>query len=201
MGQPVEKRGRWFRSIGCAAALAAMMASPTAAVEPQPTTSGGAQAELLSRLSLTSQHGPVKISAKELEFDYRTRTLTYRGSVVVSQADLTLNSDALRIILDEQAREVVREVTAEGHVRIEQGKRVATGGRAVFDQGRRTVVLSDNAVLREGPNEVAGERVVIYLDEQRSVVEGGNQRVRAVLYPQQLEKHIDTTAAQDDHGK
>lgn len=168
--------------------------------EEAPAARGGGQADLLSRLSLTSQSGPVSITAKELEFDYRTRTLMYRGSVVVAQADLKLSSDALRVVLNEASREVIREVTAEGHVRIEQGERVATGGRAVFDQSKRTVVLSENAVLREGPSEVAGERVVVYLDEQRMVVEGGNQRVRAVLYPEEIEKGSKSTA-QDNHGQ
>jgi lipopolysaccharide export system protein LptA len=168
--------------------------------EEAPAPRGGGQADLLSRLSLTSQSGPVNISAKELEFDYRTRTLTYRGSVVVSQADLKVSSDALRVILNEEAREVIREVTAEGNVRIEQGDRVATGGRAVFDQAKRTVVLSENAVLREGPNEVAGERVVVYLDEQRSVVEGGNQRVRAILYPQEIQQRSKSSAP-DNHDQ
>jgi len=58
--------------IGCALPLAA---------EETPAAHGGTQADLLSRLSLTSQSGPVNISSKELEFDYRTRTLTYRGNV------------------------------------------------------------------------------------------------------------------------
>jgi lipopolysaccharide export system protein LptA len=140
---------------------------------------------LLSALSLTSQHGPVTISAKQLEFDYRTRKLVYRGEVMVTQADLTLRSQRLPIVLDEKAPEHVREVVAEGDVHITQGERVATGGRATFDQERQTVVLSDGAVLRDGPNEVAGERVVVYLDEERSVVQGGTGRVRAVLFPDQ----------------
>lgn len=156
----------------------------------QDTSAAGpnGRGDLLSRLSLTSKSGPVSINANELEFDYRTRTLTYRGSVVVSQADLKVSSDALRVVLNEKEREVIREVIAEGKVRIEQGQRVATGGRAVFDQAKRTVVLSDNAVLREGSNEVAGERVTVYLDEERSVVEGGSRRVRALLYPDEIEK-------------
>jgi len=53
----------------------------------------------------------------------------------------------------------------------------------VFDQASRTVTLSDDAVLRQGANEVAGERVRVYLDEERSVVEGGKLPVRARLYP------------------
>jgi len=161
-------------------------AKPTAAAtaDPRPKSQGkGGPDDFLGGLTFTSQRGPVTISAKELEFDYRVRTLTYRGNVTVTQGDMTLDSDLLRVTLDEKATDQVREVFAEGRVRISQGNRVATGGRAVFDQASRTVVLSDNAVLREGPNEVAGERVIVYLDEARSVVEGGDQRVRAVLFP------------------
>ena len=44
-------------------------------------------------------------------------------------------------------------------------------------------MLTENPVLHDGQNEVAGDRVVVFLDEDRSVVEGGQQRVKAVLYP------------------
>lgn len=77
----------------------------------------------------------------------------------------------------------VREIVAQGSVRIDQGTRWAVGGRAVYDQAARTFVLTDSPVLHDGPNEVAGDRVVVYLDEDRSVVEGGRKRVKAVLYP------------------
>jgi lipopolysaccharide export system protein LptA len=78
----------------------------------------------------------------------------------------------------------IKEVIAEGHVRIQRGDRVAEGQRAVFDQAKQTIVLSDNAVLHEGANQVTGDRIIVYLQEQRSVVEGGsNSRVSAVFYP------------------
>jgi lipopolysaccharide transport protein LptA len=78
----------------------------------------------------------------------------------------------------------IKEVVAEGHVRIHKGDRLAEGRRAVFDQAKQTIVLSDGAVLHEGPNQVAGDRIVVYLQEERSVVEGGsNSRVSAVFYP------------------
>jgi lipopolysaccharide export system protein LptA len=84
---------------------------------------------------------------------------------------------------DEQAR--VKEIVAAGNVRIDQGLRWAVGGRAVFDQDNRTLILTENPVLHEGKNEVAGDRVVVFLDEDRSVVEGGRKRVKAVLFPNQ----------------
>jgi len=65
-------------------------------------------------------------------------------------------------------------VVAEGQVRIHKGDRLAEGRRAVFDQAKQTIVLSDGAVLHEGPNQVAGDRIVVYLQEERSVVESGS---------------------------
>jgi lipopolysaccharide export system protein LptA len=77
----------------------------------------------------------------------------------------------------------VQNIVAVGNVRIDQGARWAVGGQAVFDQGQRTLVLTLNPVLHDGPNVVAGDRVTVYLDENRSIVEGGRKRVKATLYP------------------
>ena len=82
----------------------------------------------------------------------------------------------------------LQTVVASGNVRIDQGTRWAIGGRATFDQTNRTLVLTENPVLHDGPNEVAGDRVVVYLDQDRSVVEGGRKRVKAVLHPNESEK-------------
>ncbi len=120
-----------------------------------------------------------------MELDYRTRILTYAGNVVVTQADLKLESDTLRVVLDTAAQgsAQVKEVVASGNVRMRKGTRWATSGRAIFDHGKRTVTLRDNAVLHDNANQVRGESVIVYLDEERSVVEGGKGRVQAVLYP------------------
>ena len=138
---------------------------------------------LLGSFSLGGKRGPVQIDADTMEFDYKTMVLSYRGNVVVTQADMTLRSNTLRVVLEREGTQRPKEVVAEGDVRIDAGTRHASGGRAVFDDVKRTVTLSDQAKLSDGPNEVAGERVVVYIDEQRSVVEGGPERVRAVLYP------------------
>jgi lipopolysaccharide export system protein LptA len=137
---------------------------------------------LLGGFALGGERGPVHIDADTMEFDYKTMVLTYRGSVNVAQADMTLKSDVLTVTLNREGQRP-KEVVAEGGVQIVKGTRRASGGRAVFDDAARTVTLSDKARLQDGPNEVAGERVVVYLDEQRSVVEGGPERVRAVLHP------------------
>jgi lipopolysaccharide export system protein LptA len=138
---------------------------------------------LLGRFALSADRGPVTITADVLEFDYRAGLLIYRGNVVVKQGDVTLSSDTLRLALDLEDIGRPREIVADGRVRIARGDRIATGGRAVFDQAEQTITLSDEAVLRDGQNEVAGQKVVVYLEEERSVVEGGEERVRAKLFP------------------
>lgn len=164
---------------------------------------------LFQSLSLGSGKGPVRIDSDSLELDYKGSLVTYKGHVEVVQGDVTVNSDRLSIRYDPAAvkrpdkpadapaepaatatpggvkgANQIKEIVAEGNVRIRQGTRLAEGRRAVFDQAKQTVVLSDNAVLHDGPNQVAGERVIVYLQEERSVVESGsNTRVKAVLYP------------------
>jgi lipopolysaccharide export system protein LptA len=138
---------------------------------------------LLDALSFSSKRDPISVSADLLEFDYRTHVLMYKGGVEVTQGDVKLQSKTLRVVLDEHAEDSVKEIIADGDVRVTKGPRWATGGRAEFDQAKQTVVLSNDAVVHDGSNEVSGDRIVVYLRESRSVVEGGNGRVRAVLYP------------------
>jgi lipopolysaccharide export system protein LptA len=136
--------------------------------------------------------GPVTVTAKTLEYDYKANVVTYRGNVQATQGNVKLQSDALEIRLVSARSEdrdpnvervALQQVVATGAVRIDQGTRWATGGRAVFDQDKRILSLTEQPVLHDGPNEIAGDRVVVYLDEDRSVVEGGRGRVKAVLFP------------------
>ncbi len=137
----------------------------------------------LGGLSFTANREPIAVSADTMEFDYRTRVLTYKGAVVVTQGDMKLESTTLTVALDEQVDNRVKEVVADGSVRLSQGGRWATGGHAVFDQARNIMTLSDNAELHDGPNEVKGDVVTVYLNEQRSEVTGGKGRVTAKLFP------------------
>ncbi len=172
----------------CQAALALLVGVLVATAAPgQPETgtpSGEApRGPVLGGFGFNASGEPIVVNANRLEFDYKAGKLLYRGQVVASQGDMKLESDVLTVLLDRAEDGKVTEVVAEGDVRMSKGTRRATAGRAVFDQTKRQVVLSDHAVLHDGPNEVSGDRVVVYLDDERSVVEGGSGRVKAVLFP------------------
>lgn len=188
--------------------IVVLLVASVALVEAQdakPTPGANPANGLFQSLSLGSGKGPVHIDSDSLELDYKGSLVTYRGHVQVTQGDVTLTSDTLSISYDPRAvkrapdaaatpgkaagpagpdADRIKEIVAEGNVRIRQGTRLAEGRRAVFDQAKQTFTLSDGAVLHDGPNQVAGERVIVYLKEERSVVESGsNTRVKAVLYP------------------
>jgi lipopolysaccharide export system protein LptA len=186
--------------MACGALVLVLAAGAPGRAEEAAAAASAAPNALFQSLSLGSGKGPVRIDSDTLELDYKSSNITYRGHVQVTQGDVTLNSDRLSISYDPAAVKTgaktdepgpsaaganrIKQIVAEGNVRIRQGTRLAEGRRAVFDQAKQTVVLSDGAVLHEGPNQVAGERVIVYLQEERSVVESGsNSRVKAVLYP------------------
>ncbi len=73
---------------------------------------------------------------------------------------------------------------ATGNVKIVQQNRRATCQRITFQQDENKVILEGDVVIREGDNVIRGERVIYYIDEERSVVEGGKGgRVNTTITP------------------
>jgi len=181
-----------------AALLVHLLGIPDAGAEAQaavskPKTAAPAKGSdpFLGSFSFTSSNEPVEVTSKTLEFDYRARVLTYRGDVVAKQGDVELSSDTLTIDLSKGEAPELKTVVAEGHVRFSKGTRRATAEHAVYDQSKRLIVLSRNAVLSDDRGDVSGETVHVYLDESRTVIEGGSGRVRALLRPSDDKKTND----------
>src|SRR5207247_10866435 len=86
------------------------------------------------------------------------------------------------------SQQQLKEIVAEGNVDITSGDRHATAKKAVFTQATRTVVLIGNAVLQEGENRVTGEKVTVFLDEKRTVVEGGGEKPRVEMIVSQKQE-------------
>jgi len=187
-----------------AVALLAAVVQTVAGAPDKPKPEKPAGGALFDLGGMGRSKEPITIVADTLDYDYKNNIVVYRGSVVATQGEVKLTSDVLRITLESKPTpegktttstiatapdpgntngQRLKEVIATGNVRIDQGTKWATGGRAVFEQADRTVVLTESPMLHDGKNEVAGDRVVVYLDEDRSVVEGGRKRVKAVLFP------------------
>jgi len=142
-------------------------------------------------LDFTSRKEPIHIRSLDLEFFYNDKRIVYRGSVVATQGDATLKSSTLTVTYEEPAAatptqggptnttqgQKIKEIVAEENVEITSTTRRATCNKAVFNDKSRTIVLSGNAVLRDGTNEVTGQKVTIYVDEGRTTVEGNPEMI------------------------
>ncbi len=132
---------------------------------------------------LTSSGAPIDITSDTVEASQKQNTVTFRGNVVAKQEDVNLYANTLMIYYDPQTK-AIKTVIASGNVKIVQLNRRATGQKVTFNQDVNQVVLEGEAVLREGENVIRGDRVIYYVEEERSIVEGGKGgRVSTTITP------------------
>lgn len=125
---------------------------------------------------------PITITSNKMDADRKSKLVIFRGNVVAQQKDFTLYSDELYVYYNEG--EDVREIIAVGNVKMTQPDRLATGERAVYERVGRKVTLTGNPQVRQGPDTVKGTKIIVFLDEDKSLVEGaGEERVKAVIFP------------------
>ena len=96
-----------------------------------------------------------------------------------TQADAQLTSDQLRVNYFDKDFKQMKDMVADGNVRLSQGTRWATGKHGVMDQTKRTVVLTGSPVAHDGNDQITGCKITVYLDTSRSVVDCAH----AVLFP------------------
>jgi lipopolysaccharide export system protein LptA len=155
-------------------------AAPSPTPKPRPT-------DPLARPG-TDKNAPVTVDADQLENLQREGLIVFTGNVVASQDNSTQYADRMEVYLDAKGDSIVRTVST-GNVRIiTKDCRMGTAQRAEYYDAEQRVLLIGNARVWREDNVVTGERITLYLAEDRSVVEGGKQeRVKAVFYPRSQE--------------
>lgn len=135
------------------------------------------------------RNAPVEVLADHLENLQKESLNIFTGNVVASQNNSTMYADRMEVYLDAKGDRVVRGV-ATGNVRIvTRDCRMGTAKRAeYYDDEQRVVLIGSARVWRED-NVVTGERITMYLAEDRNVVDGGpGGRVKGVFYPKNQEQ-------------
>jgi lipopolysaccharide export system protein LptA len=131
---------------------------------------------------------PIFITSDRMEVDRKKSMVTYSGRVVAVQGEMTMHSANLSASYSEDMKKV-KEIIAEGNVQIVQGDRVATGSKSIFNGDAQTITLTGSpAVVKQGNNEISGSRIVFFIEEDRAIAEGGSERVKATIFPEELKK-------------
>lgn len=145
------------------------------------------------------RNDPIHVIADRLEVDNIKQMAQFIGSVKAVQGDVTIVCDKMDVYYENTQQEdapagerlmdeggKVHTVIAQGHVKITQGDRVAVGRKATYWAGKRVILLEGQATAWKGANQVSGEQITLYLDENQSIVESKpGRRVTVTMFPGQ----------------
>ncbi len=122
---------------------------------------------------------PIDIKSEQMSLDYQNHSVLWVGNVHATQADAQLTSDQLRVNYLDKDFKQMKDMVADGNVRLSQGTRWATGKHGVMDQTKRTVVLTGSPVAHDGNDQITGCKITVFLNTNESVVDCAH----AVLFP------------------
>jgi lipopolysaccharide export system protein LptA len=139
---------------------------------------------------------PIVIYSDMLELDQQKQIIVFSGAVQASSEDMEVVCRKMVVhYLDNPAQNKsdadqnfrIGKIIASGDVIIKPssgGKALA--GEAIFYQDEQKVVLTENPSIQQGPDFVEGDRITMFLNENRSIIEGGQRkRVKATIFPKE----------------
>jgi len=164
-----------------------------------PMVNSSSQEEL--KLKSISDKTPIIINSNTLEIDQKKRTITFAGCVNAVQNDMAINCDKMIVYYySDKARNEssigsnrIEKIEASGNViiNIPDGNK-ATAGKVVFYENEGKAILTENPRIQQGPDFVEGQRITIFLNEERSIIEGNDsKRVRATIFPKKMGENSD----------
>jgi lipopolysaccharide export system protein LptA len=126
---------------------------------------------------------PVTVDADRLEAMRKEGLVIFTGNVVATQEGSTQHADRMEVYFDDTGDRIVR-IVSTGRVRIvTRDCRTGTANRAEYYDEEQRILLIGNARVWQEDNVVTGDRITIYVAEDRSIVEGGQrERVKAVFH-------------------
>ncbi|HHP7236651.1 MAG TPA: lipopolysaccharide transport periplasmic protein LptA [Desulfobacterales bacterium] len=135
----------------------------------------------------------IRITADQLTTHSEENFAEFSGNVEAVQGDFTIRSESLRIYFRREGQaseseavgqDSIHQIVAEGNVRINTGQQTAKSDRAEYSVKEGTLVLiGEGSTVTDGLNSIEGSRLTLNRNTGKITVEGGEQRVRAVFYP------------------
>jgi lipopolysaccharide export system protein LptA len=115
---------------------------------------------------------PLVVTSARMEADELGNTVTFVGEVTLKKEAMTLTSDHVVVIYD-PASKGVREIEALGNVVVRKEGRVAQANKAIYYSKEEKIVLTGEPRINENENQLGGDRITLFMRDDRSIVEGG----------------------------
>ncbi len=120
---------------------------------------------------------PIYIGSDSLSFDANKRFFSYIGNVEAFQGDLLITSDILTGNYNKENQ--LTKVIFRGNVVITRADKLrAISNKAIYYVPEKKILLTEGPELLETNNALSADKIVLFLEEQRSEAQG---RVRVKL--------------------
>ncbi len=120
---------------------------------------------------------PIVITANRMEADKLGDKISFKGAVTLKKEGIILTSDSMIVFYD-TATKGIHEIEAFGNVVVRKEGRIAFSDKAFYYSGEEKIVLTGDARIIENDNQLGGDRITLFLQSDRSIIEGG----RVLIY-------------------
>jgi lipopolysaccharide export system protein LptA len=115
---------------------------------------------------------PIVITSRRMQADKLGDKVTFTGDVTLKKEGMTLNSDSMVVFYDVTTKGI-KDIEASGNVVVRKEGRVALSNKAFYDSREEKIVLTGDARIIENENQLGGEKITLFMRDDRSIVEGG----------------------------
>ena len=115
----------------------------------------------------------VSISADELEANLRKDIVIFVGNVVISQEDLTMNSDRVTVFYQksDKSESAITRIDASGSVKLTTKTETIRSTWGIYDFAEKIVTLGGKVTLKRPDGEIKGKRLVYNLKSGMITIE------------------------------
>lgn len=119
---------------------------------------------------------PVHFSGDLFEAYRKEGKAILKGNAWVKQGDTLLKADFIEVLYEKDGK-TAREFRAEGNVNLLEPGRKARSRKAFFYPQENLLILEGDPQVWEGEDELRGERILLYRDPERVIVEKAKGKV------------------------
>ena len=137
----------------------------------------------LAAQSVAKEAEPIVITSNHMEAEKLGEKVTFSGNVELKKEGMTVTSDQMVVFYDPGSKNI-REIVARGNVVVRKEGRIALANLATYSLREEKIVLTGDARIIENENQVGGQKIILFMRDDRSIVEGG----KVLLYQDKIER-------------
>lgn len=155
------------------------------------TVTSEGQDKSITRFVSQDQGSALSISSHKMTLNNQMNTIVFEGDVIVEQDTMTLKADVVDVVFEPvsekesrlidgvERKRTLSTITAAGDISFIQGDRTVYANRVVYSRKDEKMVFTGSPTIREGLDKLKGEKITVFILEDRVVVEGGE----AIIHP------------------